>query len=146
MNDRQIDILGLAETRLKGNEPGKELRQGHILIYKGIDEGRGIHGVAMIIGPKLSPYIQDVKLISPRLMRVTLQVKNKKYNIFQVYAPQQGRSEEEKEEFINSLEENYNENEDTKTIMMGDFNARVGNNRNGIQHDCNRPTWRSSSK
>ena len=78
METRNIDILGLAETKHRGEEKGRELRQGYTLIYKGIQEGRRLHGVAMIIGPRLSPHIQQTSLINERLMKVTIKVKNKK--------------------------------------------------------------------
>ena len=134
MENRNIDILGLAETRHRGEERGRELRQGYTLMYKGIHEGTRIHGVAVITGPRLSPHIQEVELISERLMKVSIKVKSKKYNFYQVYAPQQGRTIEEKTEFLNLLEENYNGNEEEVTVMMGDFNGRVGKERNGIEH------------
>ena len=66
MEEKKIDLLGLAETKHRGEETGRELRAGYILIYKGIDEGRRKHGVAMIAGPRISPLIQEVKLISER--------------------------------------------------------------------------------
>jgi hypothetical protein len=63
-------------------------------------------------------------------------LKNKKYYFCQVYAPQQGRTLEEKIEFYDALDEHLNHigsmDEETSLIIMGNLNARVGNNRNGF--------------
>ena len=72
-------------------------------------------------------------MISERLIIVTLKLKSIKYHFYQIYAPQQGRTEEEKSEFMNLLEDNYEPNNEDLTIMMGDFNARVGRERTGIE-------------
>ena len=133
MENRNIDIMGLAETRHKGEDSHKDLGGGFILAYCGVKEGKRKHGVAVIVGPKVSKYLQEVKLISERLMYCVLKINNRKIIIYQVYAPQQGHSEEVKQEFLELLEENYELNEETITIMMGDFNSRIGKDREGIE-------------
>ena len=41
---------------------------------------------------------------SETLMSCTVRVKNKNYNIYQIYAPQQGHTQEEKDNFIELLD------------------------------------------
>ena len=87
----------------------------------------------MIASPRVSAYIQDIKLINERQMKISLQMKNQKYHFYQIYAPQQGLDEAEKIEFMNTLEENYEGRPDDINVLMGDFNARVGADRSGIE-------------
>lgn len=88
MEKRRIDILGMADTRHWGKEEGKDLGGGCTLMYRGTEERGRRHRVAIIVGPRLSHYIQEVKLINERLMRYTISVEGRRYKIYQVYAPQ----------------------------------------------------------
>ncbi len=94
MQRRKVDIFGIAETRHFGKERGKDLGGGFVLMYSGVGTGRK-HGVAIIVGLTLSPYIQEVKLINERLMYCILNIRGKKY-FYQVCAPQQGHADDEK--------------------------------------------------
>ena len=104
-------------------------------MYRGTKERGRRHGVAIIVGPRLSQYIQEVKLINEQLMRCTIRVEGRRYNIYQVYAPQQGCAEEEKEQFLDTMEEEYRiPGDDDTGLLIGDFNARVGKERKGIEN------------
>ena len=81
LEERRIDILGMAETRHWGKDEGKDQGGGYTLMYRGTKERGGRHGVAIIVGPRLSHYIQEVKLINERLMRCTIGVEGRWYNI-----------------------------------------------------------------
>lgn len=134
MKERKIDLLGMAEMRMRGSEDGRELGDGFVLMYSGVREGIRKHGVGIIVGPRLSPCIQRVKSINERLMMCILKIGRIKYRIFQVYAPQQGHSEEEKDRFMELMEEEVGmEEEGEKCVMMGDFNARVGKRREEVE-------------
>lgn len=50
---------------------------GFILMYKGTEVGRRMYGVATIVGPLLSPFIQDVKFICERLLKIAIMIKIK---------------------------------------------------------------------
>lgn len=52
---------------------------GFLLMHIGVEVGKRVHGVAMIIGKKLSACIQEVIMINKRLMNCVLKIKNKKY-------------------------------------------------------------------
>ncbi len=75
-------------------------------------------------------------------MYCILNVRDKKYFIYQVYAPEQGQTDKEKREYMKMLEDNINLNPDNVTIIMGDVNARVGQDRRGIK-DIKRTLLRS---
>ena len=104
MRERNVDIMGMAETRMGGRESGKDLGDGYVLMFSGEEGGGSRHGVAMIVGPRLSPYIPEVQLISERLMVCTLKLGGKKHRIFQVHAPQKGCALENKDTFMEILE------------------------------------------
>ena len=58
MKSRRLDVLGLAETRLKGN--GDQIIHGNCkMIYSGNDDGR--HGVGIILSPKLACRVSGVQ-------------------------------------------------------------------------------------
>ena len=105
IEERKIDTIGMAEMRHWGKDERKDLGGGYTLMYCGTEERGRRHGVAIIVGPRLSHYIQEVKLISERLIKCKIRVKGIRYHIYQVYAPQQGCVEEEKEQFLNTMEE-----------------------------------------
>lgn len=125
--------MGLAETRHCGRESGKDLGGGFVLMYSGSENRGNQHGVAMILGPRISQYIQEVQLINERLMKCTLRIKNRLYHIFQIYAPQSGKTREEKEAFMDLLDDCYIIGEDDVGLLMGDFNARVGKERTNVE-------------
>ena len=103
MKERKLDVLGMAETRHRGESAGRDLADGYVLIYCGVDAWIRKHEIARIAGPRLAPYIQKVQLVSESLMRCTIRVKNKNSNIYQIYAPQQGHTQE-KDNFIELLD------------------------------------------
>lgn len=96
MKERRVDVMGLAEMRLRGEEEGRDLGGGYVLTYKGVDEGIRKHGVGVILGPRVVPFVQKIEGINERLIKCTFKIKGKKYHVYQIYAPQQGHTEGEK--------------------------------------------------
>ena len=132
MQKRNIDILGLCETRLPG-EGNKLLHDNYQLFFKGGRDTR--HGVGIIVNEALAAKIGHICYKSDRIISFSLKVGPTGVSFIQVYAPQQGRPQEEKEEFFRDLQEvkesvPYAEN----TIIMGDMNGHVGQDRTGIEH------------
>ena len=132
MQERKIDILGLCETRLPG-EGTKLLHNSYQLIYKGGREAR--HGVGFIVSEELSGKISHLDFKSNRIISFSLMLGKFKVSLIQVYAPQQGRPQEEKEEFYRHLQEvkdsvPYADN----VIIIGDLNGHVGEDRAGIDN------------
>ena len=88
-----------------------------------------IHGVGFAIRNGLLRSLSDNPVgISPRLMKLRIPLTNIRYaTLFSCYAPTLIASEERKDEFYNSLDEEIRAvNSADKLIILGDFNARVG--------------------
>ena len=135
MKERNLDVLGLSETRLKNKESGRDLGDNYILAFSGVEQGIAKYGVAMLVGPRLSKRIKMVKLVNERIMRITLQFKRGKMHILQVYAPQQGLSNQVKEQFYEDLQaETELLPNDEAIIVMGDLNGRVGSDRTNVEN------------
>lgn len=126
MKDRRLDVLGLSETKWRGWGE-KELRDGYKLFWSGNRRGR--NGVAFIGNKEIKERIEEVKYISDRLISMTIKMKTEKCVIMQVYAPQAGCTDQEKEDFEVELEEQV----DNVNILMGDLNAKVGRDRRGYE-------------
>ena len=131
MKQRNLAIVGISETRLKG-KGNKLIHDNNRLIWSGSANGR--HGVAIILSEDLADRISNVKSVNERILCVTLKIKTQHLNIIQVYAPQQGLSEQVKDEFFTKLEQTvdslaHREN----TIVMGDLNGHIGTNRAGYE-------------
>jgi len=68
------------------------------------------------------------------MMKIAMVVGGKIVHIFSVYAPQQGKPEEEKEEFREILSEKISKiGEGDTVIIAGDMNAYIGRDRRGYE-------------
>src|SRR5713101_6851920 len=74
-----------------------------------------------------------MKFHNERIAEMTINI-NKRYKlrILQVYAPTSTCDEEEIENFYEELDKAMNKNKEHFTILMGDFNAKIGKNINNI--------------
>ncbi|KAK3890591.1 hypothetical protein Pcinc_005471 [Petrolisthes cinctipes] len=69
-----------------------------------------------------------------RMMKIKLVVGEKVLNIFSVYAPQQGRPDEEKEEFREKLSDRISEvSRGDIVIVAGDMNVHIGRDNGGYE-------------
>ena len=103
------------------------LKSGHKLFYKGNEEQK-LGGVGILINKTEAVNItQYHHAISERVIAIDIKI-NKRYTckIIQVYAPTTGHKEEEIETFYEHINEALNKNKTKYTIIMGDFNAKVG--------------------
>jgi len=67
------------------------------------------------------------------MMKITMVVGGQLMHIFSVYTPQQGKPEEEKEEFRERLAEKISEIAGHTVIIAGDMNAHIGRDRRGYE-------------
>ena len=128
MEARRLDIIGLAETRMK--EHGrKTIHNDYELIYSGRSDNCD-HGVGMILSPEYATHIQNVMCKNERILAVTFKINDYRITLIQTYAPQQGRSQEEKDLFYNQLQEVCDQSPiDSDIVIMGDLNGHIGSNR-----------------
>ncbi|XP_063884003.1 craniofacial development protein 2-like [Scylla paramamosain] len=87
------------------------------------------------MSPLMAERMDSMDCRNERVMGITLTIEQTKISIIQTYAPQQGRSLREKEQFYETLQEmtetiRHHEN----VIVMGDMNGHVGQNRDGVEH------------
>lgn len=116
-----FDIIGLAEVRRMGCNI--EEHQEYILCY--IGETTGLHGVGFLVKKIHKQNIVSFTGISDRVAVLKLKYEHELLTLVQAYAPTEQASEEETDKFYNDLRK-AQENEDRNVIIMGDFNAKVG--------------------
>ena len=129
MEERRLSVLGVCEVRYRG-EGVKKLHHDYVMIYKG-RENENRHGVAIIMRPELYRRTVETLLVSERIIAVTLKEEGETLSLVQVYAPHQGRPEEEKVAFRDCLQQVIDRVRGERKIVMGDLNAHVGRRRDG---------------
>lgn len=124
MERMNISILGLSEVRWQG--AGEIQSENHKIIYSG---GNGSErGVAVILDRERTKTVQGFWTISDRIIMVKLKGRQNDINIIQAYAPTSSSSEDEIENFYADMDSAMKECKFGEvTIVMGDFNAKVGN-------------------
>lgn len=127
MDRRKISILGLSETKWKGKGK-KELRKNYTLYWNGNNREMR-NGVGLILAKELDG-ITEIQYINERIIKATVHLGNEKLTLVQVYAPQTGCSQDEKNKFLEDLEETISEE---RAIVIGDLNAQLGTDRNGYE-------------
>ena len=102
MERRNVDILCLQETKLKGSK-ARNIGGGCKLLYNGDDRRRS--GIGIVMREELAESVLEVKRVSDRLMAMKLEVKESILNIVSAYAPQVNNSMEEKNDFWQELDD-----------------------------------------
>ena len=126
----EINILGISETFWNGEGDFIETVPGTTdrfrIIYSGGEKKR--RGVCMILREKEGNSVLSYRLISDRIMVVRLKASPVNLLVVQVYAPCEDSSDQEKENFYETLDQVIKENQKGREclIVMGDFNGRVG--------------------
>ena len=131
MKKRRMDLLGLCETRLSG-EGTKLLHEDYQLFYSGGREAK--YGVGFIASKEMAERIGHVRGAGERIMSLSLNIGVRKISLIQVYAPQQGRPQQEKDEFYEQLiQVKSNVPYADNVIILGDMNGHVGRDREGAR-------------
>ena len=90
-------------------------------------------GVGVMMKEEWKENIIELVRWCERMMKITMVVGGRMMHIFSVYAPQQGKPEEEKEEFRERLAEKMLEIAGDTVITAGDMNAHIGRDRRGYE-------------
>ena len=93
MEQRNVDILWLQETKWKGSK-ARNIGCGCKIFYNGADGRR--NGIRIVVREELVESVLEVKRVSDRLVAMKLEVKGSIFNIVRAYAPQVSNSMEEK--------------------------------------------------
>ena len=130
-----IDIVGLCETRwIPAGQT--RLSTGETIIYSGHEDSNALHtqGVAVMISGKASKSLTRWEPVSARQMvaRSRTSHKMRTLTVIMCYAPTNDADEEEAEEFYDRLRVTMRKRTEKEiVVMMGDFNAKVGDDNNG---------------
>jgi len=129
MTRLKINIMGVSETRWTGQ--GDFYSDGFRVIHSGGNEHQ--KGVAVVLDKQTAKTVERICYEDERLMLVKLKGKPSNMIIIQVYMPTTSHDKEEIELMYGKIEELLDR--ETKgrdyTIIMGDWNAVVGEKREG---------------
>jgi exonuclease III len=125
MKKAKLDILAITETKKKGQ--GITNLNGNILLYSGVPmTDRAKAGVGCIVSERQRSRIKGWKFISERIMVLDLKENRNIVNLVIVYGPNDDERVEVKEEYYELLQKTLDDCPH-EVILLGDFNARVGN-------------------
>ena len=129
---RRVDICCVQETRWRGKSARWLGPHGsrYKFLWSGGDDGSA--GVGVMLSEEFLDNVACVNRISNRLMLVRLMLDRRPFTIVSAYAPQVGRSAEEKEEFWQSLHDALSSiNISDAVFLGGDLNGHVGRHSDG---------------
>ena len=128
MEKCRIDILGLCEVRWK--DCGDYWSDGYRVIYSGGDESQ--RGVALVLNKKLGKRVVGIDQVSDRILAVEIEARPTNLVVVQVYMPTSNHKEEDVDGVYEQIEEIIRETPGRKNlVVMGDWNAVVGEGRDG---------------
>ena len=128
MDKYKLDVMCVSETRWI-NCGKMKLNSGHHIVYSG-NKGDAAHhtrGVGVVMTDKTEKCLLAWEAVSERIVTATFRSKVCKLIIVSVYAPTNDASDEEKNEFYESLQSTLNKiNRRDIVIVAGDLNAKIG--------------------
>lgn len=123
MDRMAINILGISEMRWKNS--GERREGDHLIIYSGGE--RHARGVGFVLDKEHARAVKGFMAFSDRVILLKISSKPLDYNIIQVYAPTTESTKEDLEKFYDELNGALKTCKSQEvTMVMGDFNAKVG--------------------
>ena len=124
----KLNVLGLSEVRWKG--AGSFTTDNYTIFYSGGDQHE--RGVGILVDNETSRSVKGFWAVSDRVMLIKLHGKPFNISFIQSYAPTTDRDEDAITKFYEELNQAYKQcNSQDISDVMGDFNAKVGNERTG---------------
>ena len=121
-NNMKWDVIGLGEVRRK-EESFTTLQSGHLLYHS--DANNGQAGVGFLVNKKWKDNITRVSSGNARVAELVLRITDRyQLKIVQVYAPTTSHSDEEIDNFYNTIDKILKKQTHC-TIVMGDVSAKV---------------------
>lgn len=133
-NEYNLKILGLSEVRWL--ESGEHLlNDGNLFIFSGKPEGQHhMNGVGLLINKDIKSSLLRWTPVNDRILIAKFHSKIRPVNIIQCYAPTEVATVEEKDNFYENLNTVISEcREGDINILMGDLNAKVGDDNTGYE-------------
>ena len=131
---RRLDFCCIQESRWKGE--GARLLGGEGKRYKFFWKGckEGTAGVGIFVAEQYIDNVVEVRRVSERVLVLRVTIGKGVLNLVTAYAPQVGRSSEEKEEFCVLMGKMMAEiSESEKLVVIGDMNGHVGERADGFE-------------
>lgn len=131
---RRVDVCCVQEVRYKnsGTTVVGTDQERYKLWYSGNRERT--NGVGIFVKQDLVDSVIEVERYTDRIIKVEMVLGKVVYHIFSVYAPQVGRTAQEKQEFWERLEDEVAKVPDTEGLIVGgDMNGHVGSTREGYE-------------
>ena len=126
-----IAVAGLQEVRWTGS--GETNLEGYKLLWSG-HETMASAGVGIAIRRDLASCISSWRPISPRLIYARLHHSRGCFSVFSCYAPTNVSDQEDKDTFFGMLAEELGRiPQHDIVLVLGDFNATIGDCRNDYQ-------------
>lgn len=124
-----IDIAALSETRLPGEDQLVESGAGYTFFWKGSSAEEKRLGVGFAVKAGLIDFIEHPTGVNNRITHLRLSLTDSRFiTIFSIYAPTMTNSEETIMHFYQELKTALTKVPvGDKLLLLGDFNARVGN-------------------
>lgn len=119
-------ILGLCEVRREG-EDTITLESGHLMYFReGDQQSQG--GVGFLVNKSLADNVVEVSSVSNRVAYLIIKLTDRySLKVVQVYAPTSTHSDDEVEDMFDDISRALHFTTKTHyTVVMGDFNAKVG--------------------
>ena len=125
------DIVGLSEVRREQEKLVELQGSHHLFYYRGKENGKS-SGVGFLINREIAGNIVKCDSVSDRVAWIVIRL-SKRYTlkIIQIYAPTSQSSDEEIESFYDDISQVMDQEKTKYTLLIGDFNAKVGKNMAG---------------
>ena len=131
---RRLDVCCIQEVRYRGvgtMSIGQDTHK-YKLWWSGSKDRQ--NGVGILVKDEIAEDVIEVIRISGRIMNIRMILGKGIVNIFSVYAPQSGRSEEEKQEFWEKISNAVSGVPLTEGLIIGgDLNGHIGTDRTGFE-------------